>query len=247
MISTGDPQRRQHRASFVSLSSSSPDSQGEREEIKEDDDDDDDDVMSMDKINLRAFQSELAKRQPTDETTTTMTTTTIDDFDGYMFRNVLYEKWGACWDVEFQKFDTFGNRKLYLNVLPFQLGRRPFRHATEYDYLCHLQAVVEILIKYQQVRYVIYVLCVVVVVGMCLVFYGRQWFNLWCCMAIDKKVPYHFSLFSSWTTFCIKFKKRTKSLGQERVHWWQCRCDWIFPQSKSIASWDILPVLCSTT
>lgn len=40
--------------------------------------------------------------------------------------------------------------------MPFHLGRRPFRHATEYDYLCHLQAVVEILQEYDQLSYVLY-------------------------------------------------------------------------------------------
>ena len=40
--------------------------------------------------------------------------------------------------------------------MPFYLGRRPFRHATEYDYLCHLQAVVEILRDYNQLSYVLY-------------------------------------------------------------------------------------------
>ena len=30
------------------------------------------------------------------------------------------------------------------NVMPFRLGGRRFRHETEYDYLCHLQAVVRI-------------------------------------------------------------------------------------------------------
>jgi len=43
-----------------------------------------------------------------------------------------------------------------LNILPFHLGRRPFRHASEYDYLCHLQAVVEILREYNQLDYVLY-------------------------------------------------------------------------------------------
>ena len=65
-------------------------------------------------------------------------------------------KWGACYDVDFQRVDSFGFRKVYLNILPFQLdGRGPFRHATELDYLCHLQAVVEILQKYQQLSYVL--------------------------------------------------------------------------------------------
>ena len=40
--------------------------------------------------------------------------------------------------------------------MPFYLGRRPFRHATEYDYLCHLEAVVEILQNYNQLSHVLY-------------------------------------------------------------------------------------------
>ena len=70
------------------------------------------------------------------------------EFDGYMFRDAIYNKFGVCWDVDFQRVESYGFRKLYLNVLPFRLGSRRFRHETEYDYLCHLQAVVEILQKY---------------------------------------------------------------------------------------------------
>ena len=73
------------------------------------------------------------------------------DFDGYAMRGVILEKWGRCYDVDFNRVDSFGFKSLYLNILPFQLGGRRFRHATELDYLCHLQAVVEILVKYKQV------------------------------------------------------------------------------------------------
>ena len=41
------------------------------------------------------------------------------------------------------------------NIMPFRLGGKIFRHATEFDYLCHLQAVVEILMKYNQLEYVL--------------------------------------------------------------------------------------------
>lgn len=68
----------------------------------------------------------------------------------------LLNKWGVCYDVDFNRVDSFGFKSLYLNVLPFQLGRHPFRHETELDYLCHLQAVVEILQKYEQLEYVLY-------------------------------------------------------------------------------------------
>lgn len=73
-----------------------------------------------------------------------------DEFDGYAFRDIILEKWGGCFDVEFQPVRTFGFHELYLNIMPFRLGARRFRHSSEYDYLCHLQAVVEILIKYEQ-------------------------------------------------------------------------------------------------
>lgn len=78
------------------------------------------------------------------------------EFDGYALRDTIYEKWGACFDVDFNRVESMGFKKLYLNILPFRLGKRPFRHASEYDYLCHLQAVVEILKDYEQLDYVLY-------------------------------------------------------------------------------------------
>lgn len=77
------------------------------------------------------------------------------EFDGYMLRDAIYNKWGQCFDINFQPVTTFGFRELYLNVMPVCLGSRRFRHETELDYLCHLQAVVEILDKYDQLDYVL--------------------------------------------------------------------------------------------
>lgn len=77
------------------------------------------------------------------------------EFDGYALRDAIYAKWGCCYDLEFQKVETFGFRNVYLNVMPFKLGGRRFRHRTELDYLMHLQAVVEILEKYEQLDYVL--------------------------------------------------------------------------------------------
>ena len=57
-------------------------------------------------------------------------------------RDAIYNKWGQCFDVNFQPVTTFGFRELYLNVMPFRLGSKRFRHETELDYLCHLQAIV---------------------------------------------------------------------------------------------------------
>ena len=107
-------------------------------------DDDNDD----DEISLSAFQ----KRKKAQEE---KQATADREFDGYALRDVIYEKWGYCYDVDFNRVDSFGLRKLYLNVLPFHLGGRRFRHETELDYLCHLQAVVEILEKYGQLDYIL--------------------------------------------------------------------------------------------
>lgn len=46
--------------------------------------------------------------------------------------------------MNFQPVTTFGSRELYLNVMPVRLGSKKFRHETELDYLCHLQAIVSI-------------------------------------------------------------------------------------------------------
>lgn len=103
------------------------------------------DEMDDDDLSLDAFQQAKQQQQQQQDVDAEQ-----DDFDGYAFRDVILEKWGACWDVDFNNVDSFGHRQLYLNIMPYQLGRRPFRHETELDYLCHLQAVVEILQKYEQ-------------------------------------------------------------------------------------------------
>jgi hypothetical protein len=123
----------------------------------------DNDVKEDDDMSLSSFQQELAKRQShqmetsaqsaDDEGTSVHTKTGEDDeeeFTGYDLRDMIYYKYGECFDVEFQRVDSYGFRTVYLNIMPFRLGGKKFRHETEYDYLCHLQAVVEILLKYNQ-------------------------------------------------------------------------------------------------
>jgi len=78
------------------------------------------------------------------------------DFDGYALRDLLLAKWGECYDVDFNRVDSFGFREIYLNIYPFKLGGKRWRHETELDYLMHLQAVVEILQKYSQLDYIVY-------------------------------------------------------------------------------------------
>jgi hypothetical protein len=106
--------------------------------------------VTEDDISLDAFQAEINKRVGIKKFEDGK------DFDGYDLRDVIFEKWGGCYDLEFQPVDSFGFREIYLNVLPFKLGARGrWRHETELDYLMHLQAVVEILGKYNQLEYVL--------------------------------------------------------------------------------------------
>ena len=104
----------------------------------------DEKVSEDDEISLEAFQRAKEK------------ITKAEEFDGYKLRDVIVDKWGYSYDVDFNRVDSFGFKKVYLNILPFRPGKRPFRHASEYDYLCHLQAVVEILQQYDQLDYVLY-------------------------------------------------------------------------------------------
>jgi hypothetical protein len=99
-----------------------------------------DDDISLEAFQARKRQQEEAEQQEVEE-----------EFDGYDMRDVILEKWGLCYDVDFNRVDHFGFPQLYLNIFPFHLGGRRFRHETELDYLCHLQAVVDILLKYDQV------------------------------------------------------------------------------------------------
>lgn len=112
---------------------------------------DKDDMFSMEKFQNAKEQSNNSK-----EKEGAIDTEVDEGFDGYQLRDIILKKWGQCYDMDFNRVDTLGFKSVYLNVMPFCLGRRPFRHDTELDYLCHLQAVVEILQKYEQLEYVLY-------------------------------------------------------------------------------------------
>lgn len=73
------------------------------------------------------------------------------EFDGYALQDLLVAKCGASLDIEFQRFGD----KLYCTVLPILGFGTPLRsrHDTELDYLMHLQGVIEILRKYDNLEY----------------------------------------------------------------------------------------------
>lgn len=105
--------------------------------------------VSEDDISVDAFQAEISRREGILQEPV--------EFDGYDLRDIILEKWDGCYDLEFQPVNSFGFREIYLNVMPFKLGTRGrWRHNTELDYLMHLQAIVEILVKYNQLDYVLY-------------------------------------------------------------------------------------------
>ena len=92
-------------------------------------------------INLSSFQKELSKRQQqqdimvdSEEMASVTSITDADDnadteeeFDGYAMRDAILNKWGECFDVDFNRVDSYGFRSVYLNILPFRLGGKRFR------------------------------------------------------------------------------------------------------------------------
>jgi hypothetical protein len=107
-----------------------------------------DDADGDDDLSLGAFQQAKKKQKQQQNKAP-------ESFDGYALRDVIFKKWGFYYDVNFNRVDSWRDRQLYLNIMPYKLGRKPFRHDTELDYLSHLQAVVEILRKYEQLDYVL--------------------------------------------------------------------------------------------
>ena len=112
------------------------------------------DQEDNDSLSLAAFQQEVNKRTPTPPLQENDEEEEV--FDGYVMRDIIVEKWGHAFDLEFQPVEALGFKEIYLNVMPFRLGSKRFRHETELDYLCHLQAIVEILLKYNQVGNVLF-------------------------------------------------------------------------------------------
>lgn len=107
-----------------------------RREAKAQREADDDDDLSLD--NFRRATSQLSQESTGDESSPSI------DFDGYAMRDLLVEKWGASLDIDFQRQPG----AVYCTVLPVAFGSRKCRHEAELEYLMHLQGIVEVLHKY---------------------------------------------------------------------------------------------------
>ncbi len=91
-----------------------------------------------DSLSLGSFQAAVAsKEKMSDEDM---------DYDGYKLRDLIVETWGAPLDVDFQRGNS--GQTVYCTVLPVAFGSSRCRHSTELDYLMHLQGIVEVLQKY---------------------------------------------------------------------------------------------------
>ena len=105
---------------------------GNDESGKKTPDDDDDQTFTDEDPMSASFQDELLKRgkrsgSNEDERTEDRSNENDDEFDGYQLRDAIYDKYGECFDLEFQRVDSYGFRQVYLNVMPFRLGGRRFR------------------------------------------------------------------------------------------------------------------------
>lgn len=90
--------------------------------------------LGMEDLSLEAFRAAVATSKAPSPT----------DLDGYALRDLLISRWGAPLDVDFQRQPG----AVYCTVLPVAFGSRKCRHESEISYLMHLQGVIEVLQKY---------------------------------------------------------------------------------------------------
>jgi hypothetical protein len=72
-----------------------------------------------DDMTLSSFQQELAKRQMREGKSSHSSSLNQEgqdeeEFSGYDLRDIIYTKYGECFDVEFQRVDSYGFRSVYL-------------------------------------------------------------------------------------------------------------------------------------
>lgn len=106
------------------------------------------DVLDID--DDRAWMESFAAVANEDKGNTNVESMQSLDYDGYALQDLLVSKWGASLDVDFQLIGD----KIYCTVLPLLGFGSPLRsrHDSELDYLMHLQGVIEILHKYDNLN-----------------------------------------------------------------------------------------------
>jgi len=67
----------------------------------------------INEISLSSFQQELAKRSQEEEVPSD-DEQEEEEFDGYALRDCIFAKYGVCFDLEFQRVDSYGFRTVYL-------------------------------------------------------------------------------------------------------------------------------------
>jgi hypothetical protein len=72
------------------------------------------------------------------------------EFDGYKFRDLIVSQWGAAYDIQIKREMWLGKPMLFLNVMWKYLGQQSF-HLSEQEYLEHLQALAELVVKWDRV------------------------------------------------------------------------------------------------
>lgn len=66
-------------------------------------------------MSLSSFQNELAKRSQEEEVPKNDDDEDEnEEFDGYALRDCIFAKYGVCFDLEFQRVDSYGFRTVYL-------------------------------------------------------------------------------------------------------------------------------------
>mmetsp|Transcript_32237 Transcript_32237/g.42512 ORF Transcript_32237/g.42512 Transcript_32237/m.42512 type:complete len:197 (+) Transcript_32237:97-687(+) len=76
-----------------------------------------------------------------------------EEFNGYDFFDLIQEKWSVPYDIRLKKEQFAGKPMLYLNVMWRYLGQKSFPF-TEQEYLEHLEALAQLLIKWERVDHV---------------------------------------------------------------------------------------------
>ena len=72
------------------------------------------DDKDINEMSLSSFQQELAKRKEEEVLNNDVDEDENEEFDGYALRDCILAKYGVCFDVDFQRVDSYGFRTVYL-------------------------------------------------------------------------------------------------------------------------------------